>query len=87
MLLFLCCLILISTMVPVARAVICESFKNPEQCERTFTSSGGCRWNQENVCVSDPSKPLPPGVVAIASIDSIEVPRIYMNEPIAEVGE
>jgi hypothetical protein len=85
-LIIICGLLILSITILRVEAVICESFVNQEVCERTMTSSGGCRWEprgeKEGVCVPDPSKILPAGMVAIASL---EVPEFLADIPAPEV--
>jgi delta-aminolevulinic acid dehydratase/porphobilinogen synthase len=79
----LCGLLILSVTLPRVEAVICESFVTQDVCERTYTSSGGCRWVARNsTCVNDPSRILPAGYAAIASVD---VPDFLADIPAPEV--
>ncbi|KAG7670680.1 hypothetical protein Ndes2526B_g00465 [Nannochloris sp. 'desiccata'] len=82
-LILICGLLILSTAIPRVEAVICESFVTREVCERTFTSSGGCRWveGEQGTCVNDPTRILPAGFAAIATV---EVPEFLADVPASE---
>jgi hypothetical protein len=75
-------LLILSTILPKVDAVVCDSFKTKEVCERTMTSSGGCRWRESGTCVNDPTRILPAGMVAIAN-----VPELLEEAPTSEVRQ
>jgi hypothetical protein len=77
-------LLILSTALPRVEAVICESFVTQEVCDRTLTSSGGCRWEggEQGTCVNDPTRILPVGFAAIATV---EAPEFLADIPSSEV--
>lgn len=79
--LLICGLLILSAALPRANAVICESFITQEVCERTYTSSGGCKW-EDGTCKNDPNRILPAGYAAIANV---EVPEFLADIPAPEV--
>lgn len=87
-LIFVCGLLILSTALPNVQAVICESFVTQDVCERTMTSSGGCRWEvtseNQGSCVHDPTRILPAGMAAIANVD---VPEFLEDAPVPEVRD
>ncbi|KAL4420439.1 hypothetical protein ABPG75_010095 [Micractinium tetrahymenae] len=58
--------VLAAAALPLASAVICESYRTSTECKGKVTDSGYCGWS-EGGCHA--VKPLPEGVFAIASVD------------------
>jgi hypothetical protein len=82
----ICALLLVATALQPVSAVICESFTTQEKCEQIMTSSGGCKWTEEEKCVHDPTKILPAGMVGIASVGEA-VPVFLGSQPAPEVRQ
>lgn len=58
-------LLLVGACSSVSRAVTCESFQAPEECNGVVTDSGACFWNEtKNLCIADD---MAEGLVAITS--------------------
>lgn len=60
-------LLIVGACIGVSRAVTCESYRAPEECNGTVTDSGACFWNYTtNLCDTGDSVE---GMVAITSFE------------------